>query len=252
LTIQKETPAGDSQVPGDFATPHVCEGGNLDCGSGLLLIIRRSMSAVPVGEVLEIRSSETSVREDLPAWCRMTKNPYIGWRPGNESLSFFVRRGDEDTGQEADYKRARDHRWSARVRWDGGLSAKVYCRNHSWTVGQPASFDLKDESPSAVELLLSALGGCLSMTFQILASRRGVKIDELEITLGGKINNIFVFLGAETQGHSGLDEITGVAYVNSMADEAVLEDIWRETLKASPVLNTLTRQLKVEIGMKAV
>lgn len=252
MTSQNAAEAGDSQVPGSFATPHVCEGGNLDCGSGLLLIIRKAMSSVPVGDVLEIRSSEISVREDLPAWCRMTKNPYIGWRPGSGSLSFFVRRGYEDSGQEEAYKRARDYRWSARVRWDGGMSSKAYCRNHSWTVGQPASFDLKDESPSAVELLLSALGGCLSMTFQILASRRGVKIDEMEITLGGKINNIFAFLGAEAEGHSGLDEITGAAYVSSMAEEEVLEEIWGETLKASPVLNTLTRQLKVGIGVKAV
>lgn len=250
--IHQDTQAGDSQVPGDFATSYVCEGGNLDCGSGLLLIIRRAMSAVPVGDVLEIRSSEISVREDLPAWCRLTKNPYIGWRPGEGSLSFFVRRGGEDTGQEADYKRARDHRWSARVRWDGGLSAKVYCRNHSWTVGQPASFDLKDESPSAVELLLSALGGCLSMTFQILASRRGVKIDEMEITLGGKINNIFVFLGSEKDGHSGFDEITGAAYVSSMADEGELEEIWKEALRVSPVMTTLSRGAKVDINIKTV
>jgi uncharacterized OsmC-like protein len=132
------------------------------------------------------------------------------------------------------------------------MSAKVYCRNHSWTVGQPASFDLKDESPSAVELLLSALGGCLSMTFQILASQRGVKIDELEITLGGKINNIFVFLGAETEGHSGFDEITGVAYASSMADEGTLEEIWKETLRVSPVMTTLSRGVTVSLGIKTI
>ena len=55
--------------------PHadaVCEGGDLDCGSGLLLIIREAFEPVPPGGVLEIRSSEISVKEDLPAWCRMT------------------------------------------------------------------------------------------------------------------------------------------------------------------------------------
>lgn len=60
----------------------MCEGGNLDCGRGLLLLIRQAMDAVPAGEVLEIRSTEISVREDLPAWCRLTQNPYLGWRTG--------------------------------------------------------------------------------------------------------------------------------------------------------------------------
>ena len=71
----------DLQAPETLQTPHICEGGNLDCGSGLLLLIRKSMEKVPDGDVLEIRSTEISVKEDLPAWCRMTENPYLGWRP---------------------------------------------------------------------------------------------------------------------------------------------------------------------------
>ena len=57
----------DLSAPIDLSTSHVCEGGNLDCGSGLLLLIRQAMDAVPVGEVLEICSTEITVREDLPA-----------------------------------------------------------------------------------------------------------------------------------------------------------------------------------------
>lgn len=72
----------DLRVPDDLETPHVCEGGNLDCGSGLLLLIRKAMNQVPDGQILEIRSTEVNVKEDLPAWCRMTKNPYLGWRSG--------------------------------------------------------------------------------------------------------------------------------------------------------------------------
>ena len=68
-------------APDDMQPDAVCDGGNLDCGSGLLLIIRKAVNAVPPGGVLEIRSTEISVREDLPAWCRMTKNPYLGWAP---------------------------------------------------------------------------------------------------------------------------------------------------------------------------
>jgi 5-methyltetrahydropteroyltriglutamate--homocysteine methyltransferase len=48
------------------------DGGDLDCGGGLLLLIRQHIDPLPRGGLLEIRSNERSVKEDLPAWCRLT------------------------------------------------------------------------------------------------------------------------------------------------------------------------------------
>ena len=48
------------------------DGGNLDCGNGLLLLIRKHIDPMARGQILEIRSPEISVDEDLPAWCRLT------------------------------------------------------------------------------------------------------------------------------------------------------------------------------------
>jgi 5-methyltetrahydropteroyltriglutamate--homocysteine methyltransferase len=61
------------------------DGGDLDCGNGLLLLIRQHMDPMERGQLLEFRSTEISVEEDFPAWCRLT---------GNELVS-FVRRGKE-------------------------------------------------------------------------------------------------------------------------------------------------------------
>ncbi len=47
------------------------DGGAMDCGSGLLLLITRSLRAVPVGGVLQLRTEERSVVDDLPAWARL-------------------------------------------------------------------------------------------------------------------------------------------------------------------------------------
>ena len=48
------------------------DGGSLDCGSGLLLLIRRHIDPLEPGQLLEVRSTESSVEEDLPAWARLT------------------------------------------------------------------------------------------------------------------------------------------------------------------------------------
>lgn len=242
----------DSVAPEELEVSEVCEGGNLDCGSGLLLLIRKAMQQVPGGEVLEIRSTEISVREDLPAWCRMTENPYLGWSPAEGHNRFFVRRGGDDRTAEEDYRKARDYRWRTRVHWDGASTSTVYCRNHSWPVGQPASFDLQDEAPSAVEYVLGALGACLATGFQVRASRENVEVEEMEISLSGKIDNIFVFLGTEQEGHSGFEAVEGAVYVQSDADEEILEELWRATVAASPVANSLVRGVGVNVGMRVV
>ncbi len=231
---------------------YICEGGNLDCGSGLLLIIRKAMEQVPQGEILEIRSTEISVREDLPAWCRMTKNPFVGWKQAADHNKFYVQRGGSSASEQAAYEQARNYKWQVRARWSGGDTAKVYARNHAWETGQPASFDVQDAAPSAVEYLLGALAACLAMGFQIHASRRGIQLDDLEVQLNGQIDNIFVFLGLETQGHSGFREIGGTVYVRAEASQDTLQEIWQHTVGASPVMNSLVQTVSVDVALRAV
>ena len=69
------------------------DGGDLDCGNGLLLLIRQHMDLMARGQLLEFRSTEISVDEDFPAWCRMTGNELVSFvRHGNER-SFLVCKG---------------------------------------------------------------------------------------------------------------------------------------------------------------
>lgn len=71
----------------------VCDGGTLDCGSGLLIAIRRALSGVAVGEILEIRSQAPSVAIDLPAWCNMAGHPLEKVDRSGSTASYFVRKG---------------------------------------------------------------------------------------------------------------------------------------------------------------
>jgi len=235
-----------------IATPHVCDGGNLDCGSGLLLVIRKAMEQVPTGDVLEIRSTELSVCNDLPAWCRMTENPYLGWKQEDATNRFYVQRGGAAEDVNAELAKARAYRFQARVRWKGDTTATVYARNHSFPIGQPASFDVQDDAPGALEYLLGALGGCLVMGLQIHASRQGVKIEQIELALNAKPDNLLVFLGLEDTGHAGLAEISGTAYVESDAPFSKIQELWEHTVRVSPVTNTLLRDAKLTLRVNAL
>lgn len=69
------------------------DGGDLDCGNGLLLLIRRHIDPLHAGQLLEIRSVEPSVEADLPSWCRLTGNQLVSVAREGASRSYLVSKG---------------------------------------------------------------------------------------------------------------------------------------------------------------
>lgn len=69
------------------------DGGDLDCGNGLLLLIRRHLDPLHRGQLLEIVSSESSVEEDLPAWSRLTGNELLSRVRHGARRSYLVCKG---------------------------------------------------------------------------------------------------------------------------------------------------------------
>lgn len=69
------------------------DGGDLDCGNGLLLLIRKHIDPLELGQLLEIQSSEPTVKVDLPAWCRLTGNELVSQIDLADRVSFLVSKG---------------------------------------------------------------------------------------------------------------------------------------------------------------
>ena len=69
------------------------DGGGLDCGGGLLLLIRRHIDPLEAGGLLEIRSTEPTVEIELPAWCRLTGNELVSWTKHGDQRSYLVSKG---------------------------------------------------------------------------------------------------------------------------------------------------------------
>ena len=69
------------------------DGGDLDCGGGLLLLIRRHIDPLEPGHLLEILSTDSTVEVELPAWCRLTGNELVSWTKRDGQRSFLVCKG---------------------------------------------------------------------------------------------------------------------------------------------------------------
>ena len=69
------------------------DGGDLDCGGGLLLLIRRHIDALEPGGLLEILSTDSTTEVELPAWCRLTGNDLVSWTRRGNQRSYLVCKG---------------------------------------------------------------------------------------------------------------------------------------------------------------
>ena len=238
--------------PSSWDSPHAtCDGGDLDCGSGLLLIIRSAMAPLAAGETLLVKSRETSVREDLPAWCRLVGHSLLGERTADGGYThFLLRKKHADEALAGDLQKAKDHVWQTRARWVGGMQAKVAMRNHGIVVGQPASFDTADLAPSAIELLLAAVAGALTTGLQWRLSRQNVAVENLEIVCKAKSKDPLVFLGVATGDSPELAAIEVTAYVAAECDRTVLETTFSETIRRCPVTQSLIKNVLVTTNLR--
>lgn len=139
--------------------------------------------------------------------------------------------------------------WSSKVTWQGGFytqakvgeCAPIHIDEPTWLSGT-------DKGPNPVELLLSALGGCVSVGFVATASGMGIKINSLEVNVSGQID-LKVFLGLR-EGNSGFDEIDVQFTVDSDADDKQIEELVAQAMKLSPVKNSLQRNVQVNSTFK--
>lgn len=69
------------------------DGGDLDCGNGLLLLIRKHIDPLEPGDLLEIISQDSTVEVDLPSWCRLTNNDLINVHTEPGVWRFLVSKG---------------------------------------------------------------------------------------------------------------------------------------------------------------
>ncbi|GAB6127246.1 OsmC family protein [Humidesulfovibrio idahonensis] len=238
----------------------VFDGGDLDCGSGLVLMIRENMLQAPVGGVLEMQSSEPTVADDLPPWCRLAGHQYLGRLPGEGRVRYFVRRGapqdaaqakSEEAALAEDKAKAKEYLWRLRTRATGPQQATVYCRNFSWVLGQAASFEEKDAHPSAVEALLGALGASLATAYATEAARAGLEVDDIELTVTGRLHNVLAHMGLE-EGDPSFAEIDVKCYASTMDDEDAARKAFETIVARSPIAATLKKAANLTIKFAVV
>ncbi|WP_435348169.1 OsmC family protein [Haloarchaeobius sp. HRN-SO-5] len=104
--------------------------------------------------------------------------------------------------------------------------------------------------PNAVELLLGALGSCLSVGYAANAAHMGIELDELRFEMEGDVD-LRGFLGISEDVRPGYDSITCTVYVDADATEEELAALSERVEKTSPVVDALTHEVSLETRLVA-
>ncbi len=147
--------------------------------------------------------------------------------------------------------------WRGQAVWDGGFGLDVRTRQIE-QLGETMErhFTLRGDHPqellgnntgaTAIETALAALGACMTGTFAVQATARGVEIDKLEVDLECTID-LNGFFGIQSI-PPGLRDVELIYRVESNADDETLQEILDSTRNLSPVHDTFTRPVHVEAG----
>ena len=140
--------------------------------------------------------------------------------------------------------------WSAEVRWTGAFRSEARIRSFApITSDEPAGIGGTDSAPNPVEQLLGALGNCLAVGYAANASVAGITIRDLRIDLDGDLDlHTFLGLDPKTDGHAGFSAIRVTVHLDTDADDAAVAELHKKVAATSPVGQTLTTAIPVEIN----
>jgi hypothetical protein len=143
--------------------------------------------------------------------------------------------------------------WTTRVSSDGARGAKIFVRKNQLEVGVPISFDREYDGVSALEMTLGALGADIACGMHLLARRKRLEIDHVEVVVEGRLDNPLMWLDVVGEtGSTALEEIAVKVYVGTIEDDAAIEAVWKSLLEKSPMIQTLKKAAVLKLSMNVV
>ena len=106
----------------------------------------------------------------------------------------------------------------------------------------------KNSAPNPVEYLLTALTSCVTTSMIFHAAARGIELQEVESKVEGDID-VRGFLGLDESVPKGYKNIRMTFKIKANATDEQLEEIIRIGPTYSPVFNTLTKGVKVDVQL---
>ena len=138
--------------------------------------------------------------------------------------------------------------WRASVHWERGFRSSARVREFAPVPSdEPGGLGGTDTAANPVEQLLGALGNCLAVGYAANATAAGIAIRDLRIDLEGDLD-LSTFLGL-ADGNAGYEAVRVQVHLDADADPQALDDLHRKVVATSPVGDTFTRGVPVDVRL---
>lgn len=120
--------------------------------------------------------------------------------------------------------------------WEDGARARTVARSFSVETDEPAPLGGTDEAVDPMELLLAAVGTCLTIGWVTQAARRGIDFRDLRIDVTGDYD-LRGYLALDDDVRPGFTSLRYTVRVDSGATPAQLEEIRQAAERTSPMFD---------------
>lgn len=117
---------------------------------------------------------------------------------------------------------------------------------YTFDADHPACFASEDRGATPVEIVLSALGSCLTAGVASVAQHRGIQLRSVTATVEGNMN-ILGILGADPDVRNGFNGVTVRFDIDADASPEELEALVAQSQKRSAVFDIMTNPTKVVV-----
>lgn len=122
--------------------------------------------------------------------------------------------------------------------WEDGARARTTARSFVLQTDEPAPLGGTDAAIDPMELVLAAVGTCLTIGWVTQAVQRGIDYRDLRIEVSGNFD-LRGYLGIEESVRPGFLEVSYVVHVDSDAAPEVLEEIRLSAERTSPMFDNV-------------
>lgn len=129
-------------------------------------------------------------------------------------------------------------RFETVTEWRDGAQAVTQARSFTLETDEPTALGGRDQRIDPMELLLAALGTCLTIGWVTQARLRGLDYRQLRIRVSAPFD-LRGYLNVDPQVRPGFLELQYTVEVDTDADAATLEEIRKAAEKNSPMFDNI-------------